>query len=258
VVTELTDEEEFLQRSLADLEAERDAGDIDEADYELLKGRYTSRYEAVERELRSPAVSVVEAAPPPPRSYKVPVAVAVIVALAGLSGWAVMSSSGDRTQGETITGATTLTTSPTQAKLAQARQYIEDKKVLDAIKTYDAVLKDDPKQPEALAYRGWLLHLAGVDQPALESLTKAVQSDPSYPDAHFFRGEVLCKFSHDQAGAVAEYQTYLDSGPPEEMVSMVSAQLRSAQAGACGNEKVDFGAPPPGAATPTVPTTLAP
>jgi hypothetical protein len=28
---------------------------------------------------------------------------------------------------------------------------------LDAIKLYDQVLKVDPRQPEALAYRGWLL-----------------------------------------------------------------------------------------------------
>ena len=77
-------------------------------------------------------------------------------------------------------------------------------KVLEAIKQYDAVLKDDPNQPEALAYRGWLLHLARVDQQALDSITKAVQADPSFPDAHFFRGELLCTFSHDQAGAVGE------------------------------------------------------
>src|SRR3954449_7169591 len=80
----LTDEQLFLQRSLADLEAEHDAGDIDEADYETLKRRYTSRYEAVERDLRAKTTTgLATEAAPPRRSLKVPVAIAVIVALAG-------------------------------------------------------------------------------------------------------------------------------------------------------------------------------
>ena len=59
-MTGLTDEEEFLQRSLADLEAEHAAGDIDESDYETLKRRYTNRYETVERELRAGPVKVAD------------------------------------------------------------------------------------------------------------------------------------------------------------------------------------------------------
>jgi hypothetical protein len=212
-----------------------------------------------------PAKESSVTAPPAParRSLKVPVVVGVVVGLAVLAGWAVMSSAGDRTPGQNITGnvpgeqaqATlpSASSSDVESKLEQARQLMNANppKVLDAIKLYDAVLKEDPNQPEALAYRGWLLHLAGVDQQALDSITKAVQVDPSFPDAHFFRGEVLCTFSHDQAGAVAEYQKFLASNPTADFQSLVSDRLKSAQSGACAQQKVDFGPPPPGAATPT-------
>jgi tetratricopeptide (TPR) repeat protein len=269
MVTELTDEQEFLTRSLADLEAEHDAGDIDEDDYQTLKRRYTARATAVERELSAPvaaatAGTVRVAERPRRRPLTVPVTVAVIVAVALLAGWGVMSAAGDRTPGENITGnvagATTIpaATSGVQTKLDQARDLMNQSKVLDAIKVYDSILKDNPNQPEALAYRGWLLHLAGVDQQALDSINKAVQSDPSFPDAHFFRGEVLCTFSHDQQGAVAEYQKFLDSNPGPDFAALVSDRLTKAKSGICASQKVDFGTPPPGSATPTTAAPAAP
>ena len=254
-MTELTDEQEFLQRSLADLEAEHDAGDIDEADYETLKRRYTARSAAVEREQVVPVAAGSGAG----RSFKVPITVAVIAVVAVLAGWVVMAAAGDRTPGQNITGSVPGATAPAAAastvgaRLEQARQLIQNQKAVDAIKLYDAILKDDPKQPEALAYRGWLLHLAGVDPQALESVTKAVQSDPAYPDAHFFRGELLCTYSHDQAGAVAEFQQFLATDPSPDLASMVTDRLNKAKAGACTDQKLNFGSPPPGAATPTTP-----
>jgi hypothetical protein len=45
----LQEERDFLIRSLKDLDAERDAGDIDEIDYRSLKDDYTARTAAVLR-----------------------------------------------------------------------------------------------------------------------------------------------------------------------------------------------------------------
>jgi len=47
----LEEERDFCLRSLRDLDAERDAGDIDEADYETLRDSYTSRAAVVLRQL---------------------------------------------------------------------------------------------------------------------------------------------------------------------------------------------------------------
>ncbi|MBO0694381.1 MAG: hypothetical protein J2P58_15860, partial [Acidimicrobiaceae bacterium] len=51
---ELLEERDFLLRSLADLDAEHDAHDIDDVDYRTLKDEYTSRAAAVLRALAAP------------------------------------------------------------------------------------------------------------------------------------------------------------------------------------------------------------
>ena len=50
-LAELEEERRFLLRSLADLEREHDAGDIDDADYATLRDGYTVRAAAVLREI---------------------------------------------------------------------------------------------------------------------------------------------------------------------------------------------------------------
>src|SRR5439155_25300461 len=70
--------------------------------------------------------------------------------------------------------------------LALAHQYEGQGQAVDALKQYDAVLKQDPGNVEALTYRGWLLKLAGLVDQAQAALDKAVAVDPTYPDAHFF------------------------------------------------------------------------
>lgn len=259
-VTTLEDERDFLLRSLRDLEAERAAGDISDGDYDALKDDYTARAAAVIRaieardrrrtrrgaraaaEAEPDAVDLVEVAPPR-LSWKTPVIVVAVIALAALSGWAVASSAGDRTPGQSATGSVPQSGNPVQAKLAEAQQLIGQKKVLDAVKTYDDILKTDPQQPEALAYRGWLLYLAGLGDQGLDSVTKATQADPTYPDAHFFRGMMLCEQNHDDAGAAAEFRQYLSRFNPsqQEMVPMVEQRLQSALNGDCSKP----GAAPP-------------
>ena len=269
-VITLAEERDFLLRSLRDLEAERAAGDISDHDYHALKEDYTARAAAAIRALRQAEergsapgdADVVEAdgeweLAPPRLGWKKPVSVLVVVALAVLSGWAVASSAGDRTPGQSVTGSVPQSTSPVQAKLAAAQDLIGQKKVVDAIKAYDEVLTIDPNQPEALAYRGWLLYLAGLGDQGLDSVTKATQADASYPDAHFFRGQMLCELRHDDAGAAAEFQQYLGRFDPNQqgMAAMVEARLKSAQNGECSKAGQ---APPVTAPPPTTPASPAP
>ena len=248
-VESLQDERDFLLRSLRDLEAERAAGDIDESDYLTLKDDYTARAAAVIRALQAkpvvrsgdggsaPRSAAVAPVAPPRFSWKAPVTILVVLALAGLAGWAVASSAGERTAGQSATGSVPQSGNPIDAKLQTARDLIGQKKIVDAIKTYDDVLRDDPNQPEALAYRGWLLYLAGLGDQGLDSVTKATQADDSYPDAHFFRGQMLCDLRHDSAGAVTELRGYLSRVNPQDqsMVPMVEARLKSAMNGECAN-----------------------
>lgn len=278
---DLLAEKEFLLRSLRDLEDERAAGDIDDDDYATLKQDYTARAAAVLKALGTngaprrngrAATASTTASPTagsstrartvarrPRRSARGPIIAGVVVLLAVLVGWAVASSAGDRTPGQNISGtaagASSAGAGSVDSLLAQARDLVAQQKVLDAVKVYDQVLKIDPNQVEALAYRGWLLHLANLDAEALSSLNKAVASDPSYPDAHFFRGEVLCTYSHDQQGAVVEFQTFLKSNPTADFATLVQQRLQNAQSGGCATVTTSFGPLPAGSAPATTPTT---
>ena len=49
----LEDERRFLLRSLADLDREHDAGDVDDSDYETLKDGYTTRAAVVLRNIEA-------------------------------------------------------------------------------------------------------------------------------------------------------------------------------------------------------------
>jgi tetratricopeptide (TPR) repeat protein len=278
---DLLAEKEFLLRSLRDLEDERAAGDIDDDDYATLKQDYTARAAAVLKALgangaprRNGRAATASTSPSPTapsrirartvarrprRSARGPIIAGVVVLLAVLVGWAVASSAGDRTPGQNISGtaagASSASAGSVDGLLAQARDLVAQQKVLDAVKVYDQVLKIDPNQVEALAYRGWLLHLANLDAEALTSLNKAVASDPTYPDAHFFRGEVLCTYSHDQQGAVIEFQAFLKSNPTADFATLVQQRLQNAQSGGCATVTTNFGPQPAGSAPATTPTT---
>jgi len=90
------------------------------------------------------------------------VALAVIVCFAAAAAGLVFTRATHRLPGQTASGSVTLADDQRLAQeLVQARVLATQGKDLDAIKLYDKVLAVEPRQPEALAYRGWLLRLAG-------------------------------------------------------------------------------------------------
>jgi tetratricopeptide (TPR) repeat protein len=152
--------------------------------------------------------------------------VCFVAAAAGL----VVTRATHRLPGQTASGSVTLTDDQRLAQeLVQARVLATQGKDLDAIKLYDKVLAVEPRQPEALAYRGWLLRLAGVaghDQALLAqgraSVGAAVAQDPSYPDARVFLGYILFQDAHDTVGATAQFRAFLADHPQAQMVSLTS------------------------------------
>ena len=117
-------------------------------------------------------------------------------------------------------------------RVAEALSLETQGQAVEALKLYDDVLRDDPSNVEALAYRGWLLKRAGLPDKALDSLDRAVASDPTFPDAHFFRGMVLYQDMNDPALAVAEFEAFLANDPPQDFVADVQRVLAEAQAAA--------------------------
>jgi tetratricopeptide (TPR) repeat protein len=245
---QLEEERDFLLGSLTDLEAERSAGDVDDHDYESLRDGYTARAAAVLRALDrrrvdqeiGPAAESEDPLDQPgdrraaPR-WRRPVIAAVVAAFAVVAGLLVAHSSGQRLPGQTLTG-----TVPGQKEallLATASSDAAKGDAIDAIKAYDQVLSTDPTNDEALAYRGWLLALAGQQADSaplisagMASIQQAETVDPSYPDAHFFGGMIDLQDRKDPTDAVTEFETYLADHPPSDMLPEVQGELQVAQA----------------------------
>ncbi len=229
---ELEEERDFLLASLRDLEGEREAGELSDRDYQALHDDYTARAAVVLRALeRSKDRPVARRDRPQPARTRrsLGITIVVIVAIAGLAGGAVAAFSGQREAGAPMTGSLPDTPS---GRMQQALQLESRGQAAEALKIYDELLRADPRNVQALAYRGWLLKRAGLPDRAMESLDRAVAIDPKFPDAHFFRGMVLYQDRKDPAAAVVEFRLFMSNNPPQEMVPLVEDVLRRAMADA--------------------------
>ncbi len=105
-------------------------------------------------------------------------------------------------------------------------------RTVDALAVFDDAAAIDSDNAEALAYGGWIVSLGGLTDEAMLRLDRAVAAEPSFPDAHFFRGMVLYQDRKDPANAVTEFRLFLSNNPPQEMVPLVEDVLRRAMADA--------------------------
>ncbi len=255
----LVDEREFVLQSLRDLDAEHAAGDLDDADYVSLRGDYVARAAQLVRATTDPGAAV-ESEGMAPRSSRLRngVAAACVALSAVAIGLLVARSSGARLDGQTVTGETR----PSAAgELAKARAAMSEGSAVEALKSFDAVLAIDPDNLEALAYRGWLLHLAGLGEEALVWVDKALAVDDAYPDAQFFRGVILLRDLDRPADAAQSLTAFLDSGSvPDALRAQVEAVRAEAVeaaggAGATGSPALATTAATPSSLAP--PTTTA-
>jgi len=72
--------------------------------------------------------------------------------------------------------------------LDAAHQSLEAGQYQQAIAAYQAVLKRDPKNVEAITHLGVILATAGHDDSALEAFNKALALDPKYAHAWWDKG----------------------------------------------------------------------
>ena len=229
----MTDRSEFLQRSLADLDAEHAVGDLSDEDYAELKARYQTALDDEYGRDTAPAAGAVSR--PQSRRAGAMAAVLAVLLVAGLAGGLVAQSSGERVAGRPSSGSIDEGTSD---KLARAQQLVSQGKVLDAVKQYDAVLAEDPKNPVALAERGWVIRNAGLTDDGLKYIDRAIASDPDYPEAHFFRAMILWRDKNDPASAVNEFRLFLAATSSSDAAAQVQPLLDQALAEAEGRTTV--------------------
>lgn len=228
-LAELEDERRFLLKSLADLEREHDAGDVDDGDYRELRDGYTVRAAAVLR-----AVDEGRAALPP----KPPVnwtrrllGGVIVVALTAIVWWALSSSTAQRLPGREMTGLDPRDEQQTLLSQARASQFTDP---VAAAALYDLVLDDDPVHPEALAYGGWTKALSATSdddlREAIDQLLLATEVDPDYPDPECFLGIVYGNLGQNDL-AVPRLDECLAANPPADVRGLVEGLRAELAAG---------------------------
>jgi uncharacterized protein (TIGR02996 family) len=263
----LESERDFLLRSIADLDEERAAGNLDDDRYQALKDDYTARAAAVLRSLEEGRDAQPPPPPPPaPKSRRLLIGGAV-VAFVVVASLALNAAVGKRHNGQTITGnaqsesgqpaaAGSATDAERRAALERqvadhptdpaahlvfARYLLEAGEPAEAVKEYVTAAKLDPKDPEANAYAGWVTFLAAqspnadpktaaelVDR-ALTRLDAAVAAADDYPDAHFFRAMVQFRGRNNAKAAVPDFERYLALVPAGPLSDEVKQLLDAAR-----------------------------
>jgi hypothetical protein len=226
-LAELEDERRFLLRSLRDLDAELEAGDVDVADYETLRDGYTKRTADVLREIDAGRARL-PARRPPSWGRRLAV-VAVVLVIACVAGWLVARSSGQRQPGQEITGGAT---DDVAVALAEARALLGTD-IAAAQQRYQQVLEERPDDPEAVTYSAWLLFIgsrgaseelrAAAVTTARDQLVRATELDPTYPDPHCFLGVIATSYDEDTAAARTAFDQCLALDPPAQVRALVEA-----------------------------------
>lgn len=230
-LAELEEERRFLLRSLADLEREYQAGDVDEQDYLELRDGYTVRAAATLREIEAGQAALPAKRP---ANWRRRIAVgAVVVALIAIVGWALAATNATRLPGQSASGADPR--ERRQVLLAEARRVQLAQPDL-AVQLYTAVLQDYPDDVEALSYRAWtsVIMAAPGEAPldaAVADFDRSIEIDPTYPDAWCFRGIVRYRLLDEPQGAAGDLEQCLAFNPPADVRDLIESMLASGSGG---------------------------
>lgn len=227
----LEDERAFLLSSLADLEREHDAGDLDDDDYGELRDDYTARAAEVLRAIEEQRTAFAEARPP--RSTRRTLLVLGAVALfAIVAGVLVAQSIGARKPGGVSSGGND-TPDPPSARAEKCIPGIQTDPPASVIGCFRKVLDDDPENVVALTWLGWDLSItAGFQAPAAAEqlqaasaklLDRAVASNPDYSYARAFRAVVA--FRRGDAAAAKRYLADFRANSPSADAVQVISQM---------------------------------
>ena len=265
-------------RTIRELEADREAGHLLEADYAEMLGQYEARAAAVLRRL--------DALPPPARPAPsggptLPLAPwSRQPAVLGSAGIAVLIfgvvlgvlvtryttpapverppsdlGAGSESPGPLGPGNAPggqggpprpLSREMLQGMLQAARASLEAGRYPEAISAYKAILKRDPRNVGAITHLGLILALAGHAEGALEAFDHALQIDADYGEALWYKGTVLAEAKQDDAGAVAAWERFVRVSAPGPEREQAVSRIREAKARLAGSPGARPGGGPPG------------
>ena len=261
---ELLEEKGAAYRALKELTFDYEAGHLSDDDYRGLRQRYESRAADVlseldtleptasDRDRSSRDTAQSEAAAPRRGFASHPAALVGGAALVLIFGVVIglnvgrfsepqpsMAVPGGQTpsQGGGGVGPPTVALEPGKpippgilaGMLSAARQSLEAGRYGEAIAAYQAVLKRDPRNVDAVTHLGLIVAIGGHADAALEAFDKAAAIDPAYPPIYLYRGQVLYEVKQDYPGAVKAWERFLTLVPSGEDHDRVVALVKDAQ-----------------------------
>ena len=221
VVSEADGREDFLRRSLADLEREHAAGDLDDDDYAALKSDYEQRLrvfapDSVARATRSGAKT---------SAFALSTVFLVVVAVA--AGILVARSTGRRESGQTLSGNAQSEVVVTTTTLPEALGRCLDLEAGDAIDCYTTYTESNPDDPLGWTAYGLFAIRAGIanenDQligAGVSFLQEALEVDPAYVPARVQLATVYLRTSRAEE-ARAELARLEGVEIPPDLVPLV-------------------------------------
>jgi tetratricopeptide (TPR) repeat protein len=116
-----------------------------------------------------------------------------------------------------------------KAMLQAARESLFAGQYQPAIAAYQAVLKRDPKNVDAMTHLALIVAIGGHGDAALETFDKALKIDAKYAPAYLYRGQVLYETKQDYPGAVKAWERYLALVPTGEDHDRVVGLIKEAR-----------------------------
>jgi cytochrome c-type biogenesis protein CcmH len=134
---------------------------------------------------------------------------------------------------DTITGdfMTGTSGSVTARLLQEGKQAFAQQDFAKAIDSFKQVLAQEPNQPEAHSYMGFILVQAGHGDGAAMAFDKALAVAPNFPLALWGKGMVLYREKNDYAGAKEIFEKLLNMMPPGAERNEVAKVLAEIPAG---------------------------
>ena len=116
-----------------------------------------------------------------------------------------------------------------EGMLQAARASLNAGRVQEAIAAYQAILKREPGNVEALAHFGLILAMAGHADRAIEHFDRALQIDPDYAEALSYTAQVRFELKQDYQGAIAAWERFAKVVDSAEARDEAQARIREAR-----------------------------
>ena len=225
----------LLERSLLDAQQEFDRGELDAQRYIKLRDRDQAMIERLRAQIAESSVSPREESDAVGQDGRVGrslskklaiVLLLLVVAISGVVLWFVLgTNTSPNAQRDAIV-----------TMLNQADNQVQHGKPAEALVLYNAVLKLDPTQSQALAQSGWLTFEAGMvanSKPLVAHgdalVSEATIVDPKLYAAHLYRGVIDLVAKHDAKGALVQFAAFRALHPPAKWQSLAQKYIAQAE-----------------------------